>query len=163
MSFPPPITKFEGRLQRESRKKQIKHWIPPYQVRGRLRQARNDRFDFKEMKKLDSIGKLSELREALSKETFKPDTLRARVCCGTACTATGSYKVIDAFQQESSKSGVELEIVKTGCQGLCQKGPVLRIEPADIFYQRTKPVNVPWIMSYSILGNMPYRQGLYRD
>lgn len=115
------------------------------------------------MTKLNSINELKELRQTLEKETFKPDTLRARVCCGTACTATGSYKVIDAFQQESSKSGVELEIVKTGCQGLCQKGPVLRIEPADIFYQRTKPVNVPWIMSYSILGNMPYRQGLYRD
>jgi NADH:ubiquinone oxidoreductase subunit F (NADH-binding)/NAD-dependent dihydropyrimidine dehydrogenase PreA subunit len=33
----------------------------------------------------------------------------------------------------------------------------------DIFYQRTKPKNVPWIMNYSMLGNLPYRQGLYRD
>jgi NADH-quinone oxidoreductase subunit F/NADP-reducing hydrogenase subunit HndC len=115
------------------------------------------------MAKLNSINELKELRQTLEKETFKPDTLRARVCCGTACTATGSYKVIDAFKQESSKSGVELEIVKTGCQGLCQKGPVLRIEPANIFYQRTKPSNVQWIMKYSVLGNMTYRQGLYRN
>ena len=115
------------------------------------------------MKKLNSIAELKELRQTLQKETFKPDKLRARVCCGTACTATGSQKVIDAFKRDASSRGVEMEIVRTGCQGLCQKGPVLKIEPADIFYQKTKSENVPWIMSYSVLGMMPYRQGLYRD
>jgi len=114
------------------------------------------------MAKLNSISELKKLRETLKQETFKPDALRAKVCCGTACTATGAYKVIDTFKQEASIRGVEMEIVKTGCQGLCQKGPVLKIEPADIFYQRTKPDNVRWIMSYT-MGGMPYRQGLYRD
>jgi len=115
------------------------------------------------MTKLKNTGELNNLREKLSKETFKPDTLRARVCCGTACTATGAHKVIDSFEKEVARTGVDLEIVKTGCQGICQKGPVLKIEPLNIFYQRTKPANVPWIMSYSVLGNMPFRQGLYRD
>ncbi len=107
------------------------------------------------MKKIRDIDELKNLRQTLEKETFKPGTLRARVCCGTACTATGAHKVIESFQHESSDRGVELEIVKTGCQGLCQKGP--------IFYQKTTPASIPGIMSYSILGNMPYRQGLYRD
>ncbi|MBI5049373.1 MAG: SLBB domain-containing protein, partial [Nitrospirae bacterium] len=115
------------------------------------------------MKKLNSINELKELRQTLQKETFKPDTLRARVCCGTACTATGAPKVIDAFEKDAGRRGVQLEIIKTGCQGLCQKGPVLRIEPVNIFYQRTKPENVQWIMGYTVLGGMPYRQGLYRD
>jgi NADH-quinone oxidoreductase subunit F/NADP-reducing hydrogenase subunit HndC len=115
------------------------------------------------MGKLNSFNELNELRKTLKKETFKPDALRARVCCGTACTATGAFKVIESFQEESAKTGVDIEIVKTGCQGICQKGPVLKVEPLNIFYQRTKPVNVPWIMSYSVLGNVPYRQGLYRD
>ncbi|HDK17033.1 MAG TPA: CBS domain-containing protein, partial [Nitrospirae bacterium] len=74
-----------------------------------------------------------------------------------------AHKLIDRFKKEASGSGVDLEIVSTGCQGICQKGPVLKVEPMDIFYQRTKPKHVPWIMSYSMLGNMPYRQGLYRD
>jgi NADH-quinone oxidoreductase subunit F/NADP-reducing hydrogenase subunit HndC len=115
------------------------------------------------MDKLKSIDALKELRGTLKKETFKPDMLRTRVCCGTACTATGAYKVIDTFKHEASTHGVDLEIVKTGCQGLCQKGPILKIEPSNTFYQRTRPVHVPWIMSYTILGGMPYRQGLYRD
>src|SRR4030065_1997732 len=115
------------------------------------------------MSKLNSVNELTELSEKLKKETFKPDALRARVCCGTACTATGAHKVIDSFEKEVANTGVDLEIVKTGCQGICQKGPVLKIEPLNIFYQRTKPKNVKWIMSYSFLGGMPYRQGLYRD
>jgi NADH-quinone oxidoreductase subunit F/NADP-reducing hydrogenase subunit HndC len=115
------------------------------------------------MAKLNNVNELKDLRAKLKEETFKPDTLRARVCCGTACTATGAHKLINRFEKESANSGVDLEIVKTGCQGICQKGPVLKVEPMNIFYQRTKPKNVPWIMNYSMLGNMPYRQGLYRD
>jgi NADH:ubiquinone oxidoreductase subunit F (NADH-binding)/(2Fe-2S) ferredoxin/Pyruvate/2-oxoacid:ferredoxin oxidoreductase delta subunit len=115
------------------------------------------------MPKLNSVDDLKKLRDGLKETTFKPDALRARVCCGTACTATGAHKLIDRFEKESEKTGVELEIVKTGCQGICQKGPVLKVEPMNIFYQRTKPKNVPWIMNYSMLGNMPFRQALYRD
>jgi NADH-quinone oxidoreductase subunit F/NADP-reducing hydrogenase subunit HndC len=115
------------------------------------------------MAKLNSPNELKEYREKLKESTFKSDTLRARVCCGTACTATGAHKVIDSFQKEAADSGVEIEIVRTGCQGICQKGPVLKVEPMEIFYQRTKPKDVSSIMSYSMIGNMPYRQGLYRD
>ncbi|MBI5206048.1 MAG: SLBB domain-containing protein [Nitrospirae bacterium] len=85
------------------------------------------------------------------------------MCCGTACAATGSHEVIEAFEKETQGRGVRLEITKTGCQGLCQKGPVLKIEPANIFYQRTKPENVPWITSYTLIGGIPYRSNLYRD
>ncbi|MBI4654054.1 MAG: SLBB domain-containing protein [Nitrospirae bacterium] len=117
----------------------------------------------KDMKKLNSIDELRELRERLKKETFKPDSLNAKICCGTACAATGSHEVIEAFEKETQGRGVRLEITKTGCQGLCQKGPVLKIEPANIFYQRTKPENVPWITSYTLIGGIPYRSNLYRD
>jgi len=115
------------------------------------------------MQRLNSIDALKELRQTLKEETFKPDTMRARVCCGTACVASGSKKVIDRFNEEASMAGVALEIVKTGCQGFCQKGPVLKIEPADIFYQRVKPHDVSQIFNYTICGNTPYRPSLYRD
>ena len=49
------------------------------------------------MAKLKNVSELNELKERLKEETFKPDTLRARVCCGTACNATGAHKLIDRF------------------------------------------------------------------
>ncbi len=115
------------------------------------------------MAKLKNTDELKALREKLAKETFDPEQPRIRACCGTACNATGVHKVIDEFEKEASAAGIDLEIVKTGCQGLCQKGPVLKTEPTNIFYQRTKPSDVSSIMDYSIKGNTPYRQGLYRD
>ncbi|MBC8412136.1 SLBB domain-containing protein, partial [bacterium] len=115
------------------------------------------------MAKLNSTEELKQYRDRIKETTFKPDTLRARVCCGTACTATGAESVIDAFQKESAESGIEMEIVKTGCQGICQKGPVMKVEPMNVFYQKTTPKQVPQIMNYSKIGDMPFRQGLYRD
>ncbi len=115
------------------------------------------------MERLNSIGDLKNLRERLSSEVFLPDKPRIRACCGTACTATGAYKVIDALQEDAKKKGIDVEIVKTGCQGMCQKGPVMKAEPSDVFYQRVKPEQASSLMSYTFVGGMPYRQALYRE
>ena len=74
------------------------------------------------MKKLDSVDALSKLRKDLERDTFKKDALRLRACCGTACTATGAYKVIDAFEKEASKKGLDVEVVRF------QPGGVLCLE-----------------------------------
>ena len=115
------------------------------------------------MERLTSTDALKSLREKLADETFRPDVNRVRMCCGTACTATGAYKVIDSLMEESESRGVELEVVKTGCQGLCQKGPVMIVEPQGIFYQRMKPDKAHHIVSNTIIGGLPYREGLFRE
>jgi len=52
--------------------------------------------------------------------------------------ASGSKKLVKELEEQSGKKGVELEIVKTGCQGLCQKGPVMNVEPHGFFYQKVR-------------------------
>jgi len=115
------------------------------------------------MSRLNTIDDLTNLRRLLEEETFTPDIPRIRLCSGTACTATGTPKVLTALEEEAVKRGITLDIVKTGCQGLCQKGPVMRVEPQGIFYQKVKPEHAKWVMSYTVTGGMPYRQGLYRE
>ena len=66
------------------------------------------------MKKLNNVGELAELRKKLEQETFKKDALRLRACCGTACTATGAYKVIDAFEKEAEEKGLDVEVDHSG-------------------------------------------------
>jgi len=107
------------------------------------------------MERLNSIDDLRRLRERLSSEIFLPDRFRARVCCGTACTASGSAKVISKMEESASKKGIDLEIVKTGCQGMCQKGPVMNIEPAGIFYQRVKAEQAPSLIDSRSLEVCP--------
>jgi NADH:ubiquinone oxidoreductase subunit E len=89
-------------------------------------------------KRLENVKELRALREKLKKEHQENDAHRVRVCCGTACQATGSNKLIKQFEEEAAKKQVPLEIVKTGCQGFCQRGPVVIQDPQEIFYQKVK-------------------------
>src|SRR5512135_544351 len=115
------------------------------------------------MEKLKTIDDLKNLRKRIKEDTFLPDVPRIRLCSGTACTATGTPKVLAAIEEEAAKRGISVDIVKTGCQGLCQKGPVMKVEPEGIFYQKVKSEHARSIMGYTIAGGMPYRQSLYRN
>lgn len=114
------------------------------------------------MERLTSIEALRELRQRLSSELFREDRQRAKVCCGTACIASGSIKVINEMEKEADKRGLDIEIIKTGCQGMCQKGPNIKVEPYNIYYQRIKPEQASSLISYTFIGGTPYREGLYR-
>src|SRR4030043_1948758 len=104
------------------------------------------------MKRLNNIKDLIALGEQLSKEgVLAPGKNRIKVCCGTGCTASGSHKVVKALK-ESLKSDSDIELLKTGCQGLCQKGPVMKVEPYGYFYQRVGPENVPAVISTYTIG-----------
>jgi NADH-quinone oxidoreductase subunit F/NADP-reducing hydrogenase subunit HndC len=114
------------------------------------------------MKKLKSAEALGEYRKGLADSTLVEGTMRVRACCGTACTATGAGKVIEALESSAKEKGIEVEVVKTGCQGLCQKGPVMVTEPTGFFYQKVKPDDAQSIVDYTFLRGTPYRQSLYR-
>jgi NADH-quinone oxidoreductase subunit F/NADP-reducing hydrogenase subunit HndC len=114
-------------------------------------------------KRLENVSELRALRTKLKKEHQEKDTHRVRVCCGTACQATGSGKLIKQFEEEAAKKQVPLEIVKTGCQGFCQRGPVVIQDPQETFYQKVKVHDVSGIFATSVLRGMPYRKQLYRE
>ncbi len=113
--------------------------------------------------KLTGVAELEALRARLREEFAKSDAYRVRVCCGTACQATGSPKLIKKFEEEASKKQARLEIVKTGCQGFCQRGPVVIQDPQNYFYQKVKPEEVSGIFTDSVLRGIPYRKDLYRE
>ncbi len=116
-----------------------------------------------EIKRLDRINDLITLRERLSREgLLAPGKKRIRVCCGTGCRANKSLKVAEGLKRESEKNGNEVEIVTTGCQGLCQKGPVMIIDPEGYFYQKVKPERVQEIVSRTIKGEKPIWDLLFR-
>jgi len=117
----------------------------------------------KEIKKLKRIDDLITLRDRLSREgLLAPGKKRIRVCCGTGCRANKSLKVAEGLKRESEKNGNEVEIVTTGCQGLCQKGPVMIIDPEGYFYQKVKPERVQEIVSRTIKGEKPIWDLLFR-
>jgi len=113
--------------------------------------------------KLKSIDDFAAFRDLLFREgVLAPGRKRIRVCCGTGCRANQSLTLVEQLRKEAGKNEIELEIVETGCQGLCQKGPVMKIEPHGYFYQRVKKENVNEILSTTYLANAPVRHLLYK-
>lgn len=71
------------------------------------------------------------------------------LCCGgTGCTASNSTEIVDNLNKCIQKYHLENEVnvVKTGCFGLCQKGPIVAIYPEKVFYSHVKPENAEKII-----------------
>ncbi len=61
--------------------------------------------------RLKSIDDLKNLRSVVSRETFDPEKNRIRICCGTACSASGSRDVVKVLEEEIAKNGLDIEVV----------------------------------------------------
>jgi len=87
------------------------------------------------------------------------------VCGGTGCTSSGSPAIIDKFEEEIKKLGLdkEVKVVKTGCFGLCEAGPVVIVYPEGSFYSRVKASDVPEIVSEHLLKGRLVQRLLYKE
>ena len=71
------------------------------------------------------------------------------VCGGDGCTKAGSDRLICVLKEEIEKNGLkdDVAVVQTGCQGLCEQGPIVVIYPGAVCYSMVKPEDVPEIVS----------------
>ena len=62
------------------------------------------------------------------------------VCGGTGCTSSGSPKIIAKLEEELAAKNLtdKVQIVKTGCFGLCERGPIMIVYPEGSFYSRDR-------------------------
>ena len=114
--------------------------------------------------KLSSDKDLILLREAISGET-DPSKLCVTICGGTGCRAWGGEEVRSAFIEEIKKQGLaeKVDVMRTGCHGFCERGPVVVILPEEIFYQQVGVGDVPEIVSETLLQNRLVQRLLYTD
>lgn len=116
------------------------------------------------MEKLNSPSDLEKLREdiILRKD---PKRLAVAVCVSTGCEALGVQKVLETFNEEIKKQGLEgkVDIKETGCLGFCEKGPRIVIYPEEIYYFQVKAKDVPEIVSKTLINNEIIERLLYLD
>jgi NADH-quinone oxidoreductase subunit F len=114
--------------------------------------------------KLSSKQDLEALRKELVKER-RPDKPLIAICNGTACRPYGCIHLTEAIKQELVKQGLEnkIELRITGCHGLCEKGPIVVIQPGDIFYQQIKLEDVPEILSETAIKGTIIDRLLHTD
>ncbi len=85
------------------------------------------------------------------------------VCTGTGCVSCGAFEVRRALEEEIKRRGLEREVlvVATGCNGFCERGPIVVAEPDGIFYQRLKPADVPLLVEEHLVKGRPVRRLMY--
>ena len=87
------------------------------------------------------------------------------VCGGTGCTSSGSAKLIERFEAQIAEKGLdkEVKVVRTGCFGLCEAGPVVIIYPEGTFYSRVKEEDVDEIVGEHLLKGRKVQRLVYVD
>lgn len=87
------------------------------------------------------------------------------VCGGTGCTSSGSPKIIAKLEEEFAAKGLtdKVQIVKTGCFGLCERGPIMIVYPEGSFYSRVDVEEIPRIVDEHLIGGNPVKEFLYEE
>jgi NADH-quinone oxidoreductase subunit F len=85
------------------------------------------------------------------------------VCTGGGCIASGSLEILEACKQAVASSGVDAEVIGTGCMGPCSKGPVLRILPDDMLYQNISATDIAEIVENHVVKGTPVDRLLMRN
>ncbi|MBA7678225.1 Ion-translocating oxidoreductase complex subunit B [subsurface metagenome] len=114
--------------------------------------------------KLRSAADLEHMQEEL-RARHTPSAKCVRVCTGPGCAAKGSPKLYELFCEAVEQSGanVEVQAKAVGCHGLCECGPIVLVQPGDIFYQRVEEPDVAEVFRETVLGGRLVKRLLYEN
>lgn len=122
--------------------------------------------------RIESIEKLRKIAEAARKAIGNQEK-RVLVCAGTGCVAAGSLAVYEKLRQiveekgllvnvalEEEKKGVGVK--KSGCQGFCEVGPLVRIEPYNYQYLKVGLEDCEEIVDMTLVQGLPVERLMYQ-
>ena len=120
------------------------------------------------MKTLDEIKKI---RESKRKELDLRVNIEAKtrekhilVCHGTGCTSSKSPQILENFKKIIKEKNIQnVRVIKTGCFGLCAKGPIVIIRPEDTFYANCTPDDCEEIIQSHIVEGKIVERLLAKD
>ena len=79
------------------------------------------------------------------------------VCGGTGCTSSKSPLIVEKFNELVKEKGIgdRIKIVRTGCFGLCENGPIVIVYPEGTYYNRVTVEDVEEIVNEDLLADRP--------
>jgi len=124
---------------------------------------------------MKSLQEIQEIREAMhpelelrnvgSTEANSKYERHVLICGGTGCTSSGSPEIERVLREELEKVGLtdKIQVVKTGCFGLCALGPIMIVYPSGAFYSRITAENIPRIVQEHFVEGNPVKELLYDE
>ncbi|NCE65338.1 4Fe-4S dicluster domain-containing protein [Pseudoflavonifractor sp. 524-17] len=112
-------------------------------------------------------------RRESAQEALSRFDCRILVCAGTGCLASGSQAVYETMQRlcadlpnvavECSGHVSHIGVANTGCQGICELGPLVRIEPYHYQYIKVRPEDCQEIFEKTVLKGEPVERLFYEN
>ena len=126
---------------------------------------------------IKNLADLAEIRERMQgKITFRrhnPGTTvtdgkirkHVLICGGTGCTSSKSVQIKEKMEKCLVDAGIadEIQVVQTGCFGLCALGPIMIVYPEGTFYSRIHVDDVEEIVKEHLVGGNPVKRLLYAE
>ena len=87
------------------------------------------------------------------------------VCGGTGCRASQGEEIVTNLKQKIAEKGLESDtlVVRTGCFGFCEKGPVVKIVPDNTFYVQVTPEDATDLVEEHLIKGRQVERLLYTD
>jgi len=87
------------------------------------------------------------------------------VCAGTGCRASQSEQLIGALKSAVKINGLEnnVQVIRTGCFGFCEKGPIVKMVPDNTFYVQVYPHDAEEIVREHLVKGRKVERLLYVD
>lgn len=85
------------------------------------------------------------------------------VCGGTGCESSKADLIYNNLIAACEEHGVaeEVQVVKTGCFGFCEQGPIVKILPEDSFYVQVKPEDAAELVAEHVVKGREVKRLLY--
>ena len=108
---------------------------------------------------------LRKANDVMLKEAKSDYKYTVLVCGGTGCTSSHSPEIVEKIKEEIKNNGVEkdVQVILTGCFGLCALGPIMIVYPEGCFYSRVDINNIPRIVKEHLVDGNPVRDLLYKE
>lgn len=85
------------------------------------------------------------------------------VCGGTGCRASQSELILQNLKEAVERQGLQetVQVIRTGCFGFCEKGPVVKMVPDNTFYVQVKPTDAVDIVREHLVKGRKVERLLY--
>mgnify|MGYP002477347475 FL=1 len=87
------------------------------------------------------------------------------VCGGTGCLSAEAEGIITNLRSSITAENLDadVQVLKTGCFGFCEKGPIVKILPDNTFYVQVKPEDAEEIVKEHLVKGRKVERLLYVD
>ena len=85
------------------------------------------------------------------------------VCGGTGCRASQSELILQNLKEAVRENGLQesVQVIRTGCFGFCEKGPVVKLIPDNTFYVEVTPEDANDIVNEHLIKGRKVERLLY--